>query len=232
MPQFFKPEQEDAFLQWEQAHPHGFFVNSSPGRWNPKYLVAHDIGCSSVHRHKGRMLQYSKHCFESVEEFFQFFEQQGGSLLRYSCQQCKIARRFATNDFSQLQYLAKLLRTSYEVEGKQMPMPKGLLKPEKRLVQARAEFVRDPSVVAWVLDQAKGRCECCGTSHTFLTDSGQMYLEVHHVVPLAEGGPDTPQNAVAVCPTCHRALHYASDRQERREKLYGSLERLRRPQRR
>lgn len=131
MPQFFKPEQEDAFLQWEQAHPHGFFVNSSPGRWNPKYLVAHDIGCSSVHRHKGRMLQYSKHCFESVEEFFQFFEQQGGSLLRYSCQQCKIARRFATNDFSQLQYLAKLLRTSYEVEGKQMPMPKGLLKPEK-----------------------------------------------------------------------------------------------------
>ena len=57
-------------------------------------------------------------------------------------------------------------------------------------------------------------------------DSDQMYLEVHHVTPLAENGPDTPQNAVAVCPTCHRALHYAKDKLERRKELYERIERL------
>jgi 5-methylcytosine-specific restriction protein A len=29
---------------------------------------------------------------------------------------------------------------------------------------------------------------------------------------LASGGPDTPENTAALCPNCHRSLHYGSDR--------------------
>jgi len=35
-----------------------------------------------------------------------------------------------------------------------------------------------------------------------------MPLEVHHKVPLAEGGDDTVENAIALCPNCHRHAHY------------------------
>jgi hypothetical protein len=42
--------------------------------------------------------------------------------------------------------------------------------------------------------------------------NGQPYLEVHHVKPLAEGGPDLVENAVALCPNCHRRCHLSVDR--------------------
>ena len=54
---------------------------------------------------------------------------------------------------------------------------------------------------------------------SFLNGRGTPYLEVHHVKTLAEGGADTIDNAVALCPTCHRALHHAHDREERRAAL-------------
>jgi 5-methylcytosine-specific restriction protein A len=31
---------------------------------------------------------------------------------------------------------------------------------------------------------------------------------VHHRVRLADGGDDTTDNAVALCPNCHRKAHY------------------------
>ncbi|WP_413817679.1 HNH endonuclease [Pseudomonas viridiflava] len=34
-------------------------------------------------------------------------------------------------------------------------------------------------------------------------------MEVHHKIRLADGGLDTLENAVALCPNCHRATHYA-----------------------
>jgi len=34
------------------------------------------------------------------------------------------------------------------------------------------------------------------------------YLEVHHKIQLAEGGEDSIENAIAVCPNCHRELHF------------------------
>lgn len=34
-----------------------------------------------------------------------------------------------------------------------------------------------------------------------------MHRHVHHKVPRASGGPDTPENLVELCPGCHDALH-------------------------
>lgn len=79
---------------------------------------------------------------------------------------------------------------------------------------------------ARVLRNAKGSCEACKTAAPFKTEDGQPFLEVHHVVPLADGGPDMTSNAVAVCPNCHRKLHLSRDREAARAFLYERLSRL------
>lgn len=89
-----------------------------------------------------------------------------------------------------------------------------------------SRFVRDPNVMAWVLNEAAGHCEVCGKAAPFLRSSGEPYLEVHHVRPLGEGGPDTTDNATACCPNCHRQLHIDPSRDVIRGTLIASVGRL------
>lgn len=80
--------------------------------------------------------------------------------------------------------------------------------PTKRTVLTTVHE-RDPDVVAEVLDRAGGRCEKCRSPAPFARASdGSPYLEVHHKKRLADGGLDTVDNAVALCPNCHREEHY------------------------
>lgn len=70
-------------------------------------------------------------------------------------------------------------------------------------------YVRNPDVVAEVLLRAKGKCESCGADAPFVSKRTlQPYLEVHHIKQLSHGGEDTVANAMALCPNCHRRLHY------------------------
>ncbi len=107
---------------------------------------------------------------------------------------------------------------------KQILRPVGQAKPETRKSE-RTEYLRDPAVKAWVLEKAAGICELCGKPAPFVTDEGLPYLEHHHVIPLAEGGPDTVENSVALCPNCHRMCHAGKERTDARRKL---LERVKR----
>jgi 5-methylcytosine-specific restriction protein A len=70
-------------------------------------------------------------------------------------------------------------------------------------------FIRNPDVVAEVLYRANGVCEDCKQRAPFIrrTDSSP-YLEVHHRIPLAENGDDIIENAIALCPNCHRKAHF------------------------
>lgn len=72
-------------------------------------------------------------------------------------------------------------------------------------------FKRNPDVVVEVLERANGVCERCHKPGPFrrLSD-GSVYLEVHHRKTLADGGDDTPANALALCPNCHRQMHHGS----------------------
>jgi 5-methylcytosine-specific restriction enzyme A len=81
-------------------------------------------------------------------------------------------------------------------------------KPRFAIVSVKI-FLRNPDVVAEVLDRADGQCDGCGQPAPFtkLTD-GRPYLEVHHRKPLSEGGDDLPDNALALCPNCHREAHH------------------------
>ena len=81
---------------------------------------------------------------------------------------------------------------------KRKQAPAGQRKPKTREVVS-TQYVRDPAVVAWVLQLANGTCECCGASAPFSKPSGDPYLEVHHLRRLADGGSDTTSNAAALC---------------------------------
>lgn len=81
-------------------------------------------------------------------------------------------------------------------------------KPIKKVV-SQIVFIRNPYVVAEVLDRANGFCEKCHKPAPFIKDSNDLpYLEVHHKIPLAENGDDTVENTIALCPNCHRQAHY------------------------
>lgn len=70
-------------------------------------------------------------------------------------------------------------------------------------------YHRNPDVVAEVLFNAAGVCEGCKTSAPFKRNAdGSPYLEVHHRTHLSEGGDDTVENAIALCPNCHRQEHH------------------------
>ncbi len=73
-----------------------------------------------------------------------------------------------------------------------------------------AVYSRNRDVRMAALKRSKGRCEYCNEPG-FQTASGRIYLETHHVVPLSEGGPDSVDNVIAVCPLDHRKAHYAHD---------------------
>jgi 5-methylcytosine-specific restriction endonuclease McrA len=102
------------------------------------------------------------------------------------------------------------------------PPPEGQRTPA-RLPGGESDFVRCQRVVAWVLVHADGKCEYCQCPAPFRDACGLPFLEVHHVRPLAEGGSDTVDNAVALCPNCHRAAHHAKDRRDRRNQLRDRL---------
>ncbi len=95
-----------------------------------------------------------------------------------------------------------------------------------RVSREGSQFVRDPNVVAWVLNNANGVCEACSNPAPFTRADGTPYLEVHHVRPLEEQGPDTVDNAAALCPNCHRRMHSSNDKNDYRKKLISRVSRI------
>lgn len=71
------------------------------------------------------------------------------------------------------------------------------------------QYLRDPSVVAYALQKASGICGDCGNPAPFVSSrTGLPYLEVHHIKMLKDGGSDTMDNVIALCPNCHRKRHH------------------------
>ncbi len=81
--------------------------------------------------------------------------------------------------------------------------------PEVTEVTSRV-FKRNPVVVAEVLLRANGKCQRCKRDAPFKREDGSPYLEVHHIEWLSRGGEDSVENAIALCPNCHRQAHYGN----------------------
>lgn len=80
--------------------------------------------------------------------------------------------------------------------------------PAEKVVHVR---YRSEAIKLYAKKRAGKHCEGCGAEAPFESQSGP-YLEVHHLTRLADGGADSPENVIALCPTCHRRAHYSVDR--------------------
>ena len=69
----------------------------------------------------------------------------------------------------------------------------------KRTIET-IRYLRDHNLKKYVKLRAEGRCESCGGPAPFVAQDEEPFLEVHHLIPLSEGGTDSPDNVIAVCP--------------------------------
>lgn len=204
-----------------KSHSFGVVINSNPGGLNSNYIKAHRPSCSSFRRHVGAMTVYSKHCFDSASEALEYLQGRGVSRPTFGCKSCAVAELEPTANEQELQERsANLIAKGF------LSPPQGNRAPSKISSNTTMLIQRDPAVVAWVQREAAGRCELCSVDAPFQTDKGRPYLEVHHVITLASGGPDTVDNTVALCPNCHRAMHYAVDKSLLIKKIYMRVARL------
>jgi len=68
-------------------------------------------------------------------------------------------------------------------------------------------FERNVYVTEFTKRRAKGICQLCDNPAPFKDKRGNPFLETHHITWLSKGGEDIIQNAVALCPNCHRKMH-------------------------
>ena len=66
-----------------------------------------------------------------------------------------------------------------------------------------------------ILYRDKFTCQDCGEIHTLKNEYGVPMpvddgkVEIHHIVPVSEGGGDEPSNLVTLCHDCHMRRHHA-----------------------
>lgn len=96
--------------------------------------------------------------------------------------------------------------------------------PVRESASQTSKYNRSSEIKDYAKARASGFCECCSDPAPFENTDGEPYLEIHHVDELGKGGPDSPDRVVAICPTCHRRIHYGSDGEEINSKLRDKLE--------
>lgn len=78
-----------------------------------------------------------------------------------------------------------------------------------RIDVTSSKFNRNPYIAEYAKRIANGICQDCHQSAPFISKlTKKPFLETHHIIPLAEGGEDTIENTIAICPNCHRKRHY------------------------
>lgn len=83
--------------------------------------------------------------------------------------------------------------------------------PATKITVTTSARVRKPEVREFVRFRANGICELCDQKAPFNNPKGEPFLEVHHIDYLCDDGHDSPDNAAALCPNCHRKMHILND---------------------
>jgi 5-methylcytosine-specific restriction endonuclease McrA len=76
---------------------------------------------------------------------------------------------------------------------------------------------RDRDIREVCLMRAGYQCEINSEHTSFTATNGRQYVESHHIIPLKYQDQfnfnlDTVDNLIALCPNCHKAIHYGSRR--------------------
>lgn len=85
-------------------------------------------------------------------------------------------------------------------------------------------YARSNKVKLYVLMRANGLCESCEKPAPFSKKNGTPYLEPHHINRLSDGGMDHPKYMGAICPSCHREIHYGQHGPQKNELLRRAIQ--------
>lgn len=85
------------------------------------------------------------------------------------------------------------------------------------------EYSRSQAVKTYVKERADGLCEGCDEPAPFENPDGEPFLHAHHIHELSQGGPDTLETVIALCPNCHYEVHYGKHGDEYNEYLTKKL---------
>jgi len=87
-------------------------------------------------------------------------------------------------------------------------LPVDLVSPPDGTEYDVARTIRETEGSRRLREAYGNRCQVCG--HALKAASGSLHSEVHHLRPLHEGGTDTPDNMVVLCPAHHAELDYGT----------------------
>ena len=190
--------QEQAYFEWIASNKDGYVLNARKSPYK-SYLVLHNATCAHINGHAinqadnaftGR--EFIKVCALDLEEIKIWISKISASEFSKICSTCNPSVESINFDTQSLD----------TIDNDASPHPRAYL--SQMLV-----FRRDRKVVDATLKRALGVCERCGHPAPFVRRSdGEPFLEVHHTIPLSEGGIDRIENTEALCPNCHREAHF------------------------
>lgn len=207
-------EDSEGFHSWQHANNHGFFADilADGGSNIVMHKASHNISKASTQTNKQI---HSGHIVvsDNLQKLVAVLIASGHKPEAFkNCEVCNINISEqpvifnATTDPEMLTKATKSLLST----GLALDKPEGIVTPQFNSRQSY-EYCRSPQVKAWVLQQACGKCELCKMDAPFIDKQGIPFLEVHHIVTLANGGPDIVENCVALCPNCHRKTHHGQE---------------------
>lgn len=87
-------------------------------------------------------------------------------------------------------------------------------------------YSRSKEVKEYVKTRANGKCESCEEPAPFTSKTGDPYLHAHHIHELSNGGSDTPDTVVALCPNCHYEIHHGKNGEELNQKILSKVQEI------
>jgi 5-methylcytosine-specific restriction endonuclease McrA len=95
-------------------------------------------------------------------------------------------------------------RESTRINIKRWRRHRTTAKPREKIPPVMFERHRD--VFKTAKKRARNRCELCGASAPSKESKQAQFLHPFHIEPLANGGPDSIKNVVALCQDCHARI--------------------------
>lgn len=214
---------DDKYQAWLNSNPSGFilsFKKTSPD----KFMALHRGICYSISKYDKRHAygaftegEYIKVCSDTIAKLDDWISHNLSKEAKITrrCKKCNpddidsFKKSIKLKNISDEEFSQSLVDSKNRTaEQRRERLSKSQKKPTQKAVITYV-FNRNPDVVVEVLSRADGVCEQCNSKAPFVRVSDNTpYLEVHHEVPLAKGGDDIVENALALCPNCHREKHF------------------------
>jgi len=96
-----------------------------------------------------------------------------------------------------------------------------------KIEQKIQTYKRNNLLRSYIKQRSNYTCEMPKCNYASFTKSnGEKYIEIHHIMPLSEGGEDSIENTIALCPNCHREIHHSKNKEKLNKLLINYLKTL------